>query len=104
MNNKLHLVQKNCRLTCAWVATGDVKMPLICIWIASGTPSFRRDPLLRRSEDISVRVAELQLDAVTTPLKEVMVRRTLTPRRPFAGCAFLLCLFDLCLLTKIRVR
>lgn len=39
MNNKLHLVQKSVRLNCAWVVTGDAKMPLACIWIAAETPS-----------------------------------------------------------------
>jgi hypothetical protein len=38
MKNKLHLAQKNIRLTCAWVATGDVKKPLACVWVAAPAP------------------------------------------------------------------
>ncbi|MGD0097300.1 MAG: hypothetical protein ABSB60_12455 [Terracidiphilus sp.] len=38
MNNKLHLVQKTDSLHCVWVATGDAKMPLACVWIAARTP------------------------------------------------------------------
>ena len=38
MKNKLHLIQKNGRLTCNWVQTGDPKMPLACIWTDSKAP------------------------------------------------------------------
>ena len=32
MKNKLHLIPKTVRLTCTWVATGDAKRPLTCVW------------------------------------------------------------------------
>ena len=38
MKNKLHLTQKTVRLICAWVATGDAKKPLACVWGAAKTP------------------------------------------------------------------
>jgi hypothetical protein len=38
MNNKLHLVQKTCRLNRVWMAAGDARMPLACVWIAAGMP------------------------------------------------------------------
>jgi hypothetical protein len=38
MMNKLQLVDKNLRLTCTWVSTGDMKRPLACVWGYSKTP------------------------------------------------------------------
>jgi hypothetical protein len=38
MKNKLHLVQKTARLSCIWVATGDAKRPLACVWGAAKSP------------------------------------------------------------------
>ncbi len=35
MINKLHLVKKTLSLTCAWVSTGNPKMPLVCVWTRS---------------------------------------------------------------------
>ena len=35
MMNKLYLIQTRVRLTCAWVATGNPKMPLACVWTGS---------------------------------------------------------------------
>ena len=32
MMNKLSLIQKTGRLACKWVATGDPKTPLACVW------------------------------------------------------------------------
>ena len=39
MINKLFLIQKTGRLACNWVATGDPKTPLACVWTASKTPT-----------------------------------------------------------------
>jgi len=39
MMNKLFLIQKTGRLACKWVATGDPKTPLACVWAASKAPS-----------------------------------------------------------------
>lgn len=39
MKNKLHLVQRTVCLTCAWVATGDARTPLVRVWSTVGTPS-----------------------------------------------------------------
>jgi hypothetical protein len=33
----LYLVHKTNRLTCTWVATGDAKMPLACVWLGTQT-------------------------------------------------------------------
>jgi hypothetical protein len=33
MKNKLILIQSSVRLTCVWVATGDLKKPLACVWV-----------------------------------------------------------------------
>jgi hypothetical protein len=30
---KLILIRNTVRLTCVWVATGDVKNPLACVWV-----------------------------------------------------------------------
>jgi hypothetical protein len=38
MLNKLYLIQSTGRLTCSWVATGDPKMPLACVWAGSKVP------------------------------------------------------------------
>ena len=49
MNNKLFTFRKTGRITCAWVSTGDAKMPLACVWVeaeapgAVSTPSFSED-------------------------------------------------------------
>jgi hypothetical protein len=49
MNNKLFTVRKTGRMTCAWVSTGDAKMPLACVWVeaeaprAASTASFSKD-------------------------------------------------------------
>ena len=32
MTNKLYVFQPAGRLTCYWVATGEPKMPLACVW------------------------------------------------------------------------
>ena len=39
MINKLFLIQKTGRLACNWVATGDPKTPLTCVWTASKAPT-----------------------------------------------------------------
>jgi hypothetical protein len=39
MNKRLYLVQKSARLTCTWVATGDARKPLSCVWVAAAAPS-----------------------------------------------------------------
>jgi hypothetical protein len=33
MNNILLTTRKTGRMTCAWVPTGNPKMPLTCVWI-----------------------------------------------------------------------
>jgi len=38
MKNKMHLVPKSVFLTCTWVPTGDIRMPLACVWTGS-TPA-----------------------------------------------------------------
>jgi hypothetical protein len=38
MKIKLHLIRNAVRLKCKWVATGDAKRPLACVWVASKTP------------------------------------------------------------------
>jgi hypothetical protein len=35
MNNKLLTFRKTGRMTCAWVCTGDAKIPLACVWVAA---------------------------------------------------------------------
>lgn len=37
MKNNLYLVQKTVRLTRTWVPIGDVKIPLVCVWVEAGT-------------------------------------------------------------------
>jgi hypothetical protein len=37
--NKLFLIQKASRLACRWVATGDPKTPLACVWTAPKAPA-----------------------------------------------------------------
>jgi hypothetical protein len=37
MNNKLFTFRKTSRMTCAWVSTGDAKMPLACVWVDAET-------------------------------------------------------------------
>lgn len=39
MMNKLFLIQRTSRLACKWVATGDPKKPLACIWTALNAPT-----------------------------------------------------------------
>ena len=39
MKKKLHLIQKPLRLSCAWVATGDSRMPLKCAWRTADDPA-----------------------------------------------------------------
>jgi hypothetical protein len=38
MNNKLLSIRKPGRVTCAWVPTGDIRMPLACVWVEAETP------------------------------------------------------------------
>jgi hypothetical protein len=38
MNNKLFTFRKNGRMTCAWISTGDAKMPLACVWVEAEAP------------------------------------------------------------------
>lgn len=38
--NRLFLIQKQGRLACKWVATGDPKMPLACVWATSKAPAL----------------------------------------------------------------
>jgi hypothetical protein len=33
MNKNLGLIEKNARLSCVWVATGDARMPLVRKWV-----------------------------------------------------------------------
>lgn len=37
--NKLFLIQRTGRLACKWVATGDPKTPLACVWTGSKAPT-----------------------------------------------------------------
>ncbi|MGA2809127.1 MAG: hypothetical protein ABSE87_13420 [Terracidiphilus sp.] len=37
MTNKLHLIKNTFRLSCVWVATGDARTPLACVWVKSAT-------------------------------------------------------------------
>lgn len=39
MKKNLYLVRKPVRLICSWVATGDDKKPLVCVWGASAAIS-----------------------------------------------------------------
>ena len=39
MMNKLFLIQKTGRLACKWIATGDPKTPLACVWRAPKGPT-----------------------------------------------------------------
>jgi len=39
MMNKLFLIQKTARLGCKWIATGDPKTPLACVWRAPKGPT-----------------------------------------------------------------
>ena len=48
MTNKLFLIRKTGRLTCAWVPTGDPEMPLVCVWIELKTPQAVSTALLPR--------------------------------------------------------
>jgi len=37
--NKLFLIQRTGRPVCKWMATGDPKTPLACVWTASKAPT-----------------------------------------------------------------
>jgi hypothetical protein len=81
MNDKLFTFRKTCRMTCAWVSTGDAKTPLACVWVeaetsrtASAAQTASNDG---SGEGASMRLEELQLDAVPIPATNgVLVRGT----------------------------
>jgi hypothetical protein len=39
MKKTLHLIGKPARVSCAWVATGDSRMPLKCVWRTTKEPA-----------------------------------------------------------------
>ena len=50
MKKKLYLVPKTVRLTCSWVATGDAKNPLVCVWATVETPSLASAAIVNSEE------------------------------------------------------
>jgi hypothetical protein len=43
MDNIVSTIRNSRRLTCAWVPTGNLKAPLVCVW-TDAQPSLARRP------------------------------------------------------------
>jgi hypothetical protein len=67
MDNIRSTIRNTRRLTCAWMRTGNLKMPLVCVWTevhlspAACTDQF--SPNLEGEGMRFVRLGEVELDA-----------------------------------------
>jgi hypothetical protein len=60
MKKTMHLIRKPLRVSCIWVATGDTRMPLKCVWRTAdepaGLPAEREANQLEMIQEVSGRI------------------------------------------------